>query len=148
MDRQWLAVGQLGKPKGLNGALFFNAYNPSSESLFQVATVKVGEEEFTVDEYITGGKRPVVRFLEVFSIDQAKRLVGQELWVKRSELPQLKSGQFYVGELVGFDVRSKEKILGKFSGVLSTPSNDIYVVKGTSGEVLLPVIPGVVENID
>ena len=54
-----------------------------------------------------------------------------------------------VYEIVGLEVVTEEgRSLGKVSEVLSTGANDVYVVKGPSGETLIPAIASVVQAID
>ncbi len=54
-----------------------------------------------------------------------------------------------VYEIVGLEVVTEEgRSLGKVSEVLSTGANDVYVVKGPSGETLIPAIASVVQVID
>lgn len=148
-DRQWFALGKLGKPKGLKGEMFFDAYNPDSDTLARVSNVRVETHEFHVAEFHAASTRPIVRFEEVSSVDQAKPLTGLELFVRRTDLPVLPKGQHFVGDLVGFEVKSRDnkKTLGVLKSVIPTVSNDIYVVQGEE-EILLPIIEGVIEKID
>ena len=54
-----------------------------------------------------------------------------------------------VYEIIGLEVVTEEgRSLGKVSEVLSTGANDVYVVKGPSGETLIPAIASVVQAID
>ena len=61
----------------------------------------------------------------------------------------LPEGRHYRFELVGLAVRSREgEDLGEVADVFSTGGNDVYVVRGPRGELLLPAIAGVIVEID
>ena len=67
-----------------------------------------------------------------------------------ADRPPLPKGLFYVHELIGFEVVDEEEgLIGKLTEILQTGANDVYVVtRPDASEVLLPVIPSVVLNID
>ena len=62
----------------------------------------------------------------------------------------LPEGCFYIFQLEGLRVYDGQRgFLGVIVNVLQTGANDVSVVSGGSfGEVLIPVIEGVVEDID
>ncbi len=58
-------------------------------------------------------------------------------------------GEFLVYEIVGLEVVVNDgRSLGHVSEVLSTGANDVYVVIGPKGEILVPAITSVVQTID
>ncbi len=79
-----------------------------------------------------------------------------EVEVLRGELLEALDGQvareegaYFVHELVGMRVVTVDgRELGELTEVLQTGANDVYVVKGPAGEVLIPAIPEVVTAID
>jgi 16S rRNA processing protein RimM len=62
----------------------------------------------------------------------------------------LPPGQFYVFQIVGLRARTAGgEALGEVVDVLRTGSNDVYVVRSSTGtETLLPAVEGVIETID
>ena len=82
--------------------------------------------------------------------EDAARYRNQLVYVTAADRPPLPKGQFYVHELIGFDVMDEEEsLIGKLTEILQTGANDVYVVtRPDASEVLLPVIPSVVLNID
>jgi 16S rRNA processing protein RimM len=68
---------------------------------------------------------------------------------REDSLPTLPEGEFYRFQLLGLRVVSTEgQELGTIEDVFSTPENDVYVVRGESGEVLIPAVEDVVTAID
>jgi 16S rRNA processing protein RimM len=55
----------------------------------------------------------------------------------------------YVHDLIGLRVESAEgEALGEITEILFTPANDVYVVAGPNGELLLPALRDVVLRVD
>ena len=79
----------------------------------------------------------------------AAELRGRLLAIPESELEPLPEGQYYRFQLIGLAVISTGgEELGSVSDVLSTGANDVYVVRGDRGELLLPATDEVVREID
>jgi 16S rRNA processing protein RimM len=57
-------------------------------------------------------------------------------------LPPLEDGQYYVSDLIGFEVKDESNmVIGFLKEVLSTGSNDVFVIKSITGEeILLPAL--------
>ena len=81
--------------------------------------------------------------------DQALQLAGLWLCVPQSEVPFAEEGEYFHYELLGLKVRTVEgEDLGEVAEILETGSNDVYVVKGAAGEILVPALSKVVREID
>ena len=79
----------------------------------------------------------------------ALELIGSEALIERSELPKLPKGEYYHFEIEGVEVFTKDNTsIGTIEGVLSTRSNDVYIVKGDSGEILIPAVDDIIVGID
>ncbi len=64
-------------------------------------------------------------------------------------LIQRNPDEHFVHELIGLRVETAEGyVVGTISDVLQPGANDVYVVKTSKGEVLVPVIADVVRQID
>ncbi len=85
-------------------------------------------------------------------IDEARALVGSELSVDRSSLPELEEGTYYWRDLIGLSVFDAAGYVGRIEAVFPTGSNDVYVVSSGEGdsrrEVMIPAIASVVLEID
>ncbi len=90
--------------------------------------------------------------VEVEGIDTpeaAKGFQGAVFEVPVSELPELPEGTFYHYDLIGLRVTSTEgEELGELVEIIATGANDVYVVRGTDGDLLLPAIPDVIKKVD
>ena len=80
---------------------------------------------------------------------QAQRLTGLWLCVPQSEVPTAEEGEYFHYQLIGLKVRTVEgEELGEVAEILETGSNDVYVVTGLEGEILVPALSRVVREID
>ncbi len=61
----------------------------------------------------------------------------------------LEEGEYYEHQVVGLAVVEQDGTpLGKVREILSTGANDVYIVVGPEGELLLPAIEPVILEID
>lgn len=97
-----------------------------------------------------GPKGPLVKVVGVDDVDAAKALCGRELLARADDLPAdwLASSDEVSGPVGMRVVDLKRGMLGEVVEVIETGANDVWVVEGPLGEVLLPVIDEVVLSID
>jgi len=81
--------------------------------------------------------------------DQAEALRGHELQIAEPEdLPE-DEGVYYQHDIVGLKVEDTAgEALGRVTDVLGTGANDVFVVRGPRGEILLPAVEDVVREVD
>ena len=92
---------------------------------------------------------PLISFKGVSDRNQAEALIGSDLFILKTALPELDQDTYYWFELIGLAVyTSQEEYLGRISSIFSTGSNDVYVVKKGQTEVLVPALASVVMEID
>ncbi len=102
-----------------------------------------------VDAVRRGPKGPLVTFENVDSITTAQCLVGAHVLVRSEAVP---TGWFDQPEPEGFEGYSvtdaEHGSLGVIAETIVTGANDVWVVHGPAGEVLIPVIDEVVIAVD
>jgi 16S rRNA processing protein RimM len=92
---------------------------------------------------------PLISFKGVTDRNQAQALIGGELFIPETELPELDEDTYYWFELIGLEVyTSQEEYLGRITSIFPTGSNDVYVVEDRQNEVLVPALESVVIDID
>lgn len=96
-----------------------------------------------------GPRGPLVCFEGVDSIDTAKRLVGAQVLAKTDDLPDTWVDEPEDEGVEGFAVTDEvHGLLGVVVETIVTGANDVWVVHGPVGEILIPVIDDVVLGID
>lgn len=79
----------------------------------------------------------------------ARALVGHWLTAPPETSPDLPQGEYFHFQLIGLKAMTEEgEELGEVTEILATGSNDVYVVAGGQGEVLLPAISEVIREVD
>ena len=72
--------------------------------------------------------------------DAAARLIGQDIAIRREQLPTPQEGEYYWTDLIGLEVETVDGVaLGVVDHLLETGANDVLVVKGER-ERLIPYI--------
>lgn len=90
-----------------------------------------------------------VGFREIADRDAAEALVGHDLFIPRSELPETDDDTWYWCDLIGLDVfDTYDHCIGRVTAMIDTGSNDVFVVKDGTDETLVPFIQSVVIEID
>jgi 16S rRNA processing protein RimM len=79
----------------------------------------------------------------------ADELRGMLVQIPTEEAEPLGEGEYYHFQLIGLAVETESgERLGQVVEVLETGANDVYVVRGIRGEVLLPAVDDVIRAID
>jgi 16S rRNA processing protein RimM len=148
-------VGRIVRTHGVRGALKIFPYGETlaatspGETLLLQAAEQGGESELTVAELRPQAKLWIGRFKEVPTVDDALRVCGSELFIPEDRLPPLEEGEFYHFQLIGLTAETEEgRVLGVVREIMETGGNDVYVLEGEGGELLVPAIEEVVLRID
>ena len=87
-------------------------------------------------------KATLIAALEgVTDINTAIKLKGKTVFIDRKNV-KLDDGRFFIADLINLNAIDAEtgETLGLVSDVLTLPSNNVYVIKGTR-EILVPAVP-------
>ena len=91
----------------------------------------------------------IISFRGVWNRDQAEVLRGKKIYLPVSQLPELEEGEYYYYQLIGLQVIDVHgEVLGKLTEIISTGSNDVYVVKKRDTEVLIPALESVIKEVN
>lgn len=91
----------------------------------------------------------IISFQGYPHINDVEAFKGGELKIPEEDLMELEEDEFYIHQLIGCEVFTEEgEKLGKIVDVLQTGANDVWVVKGKRGEVLLPYIDDCIKQVD
>jgi ribosomal 30S subunit maturation factor RimM len=112
-DRNWLPLGTVGRPYGVRGAFHVRLYNPESlafETLSHVELVRqelgqrTSSQSFEIVEASPRPKGLVMALRGLDSPEAAARWTGAEIRARRSDLPPLAPGEYYLVDLIGCEV--------------------------------------------
>jgi 16S rRNA processing protein RimM len=149
MEPRTLIVGRVLGPHGVRGEMRVEPLTDDPERIGRLRTVLVGEDEYQVAGARTMMPNVLLRLEGIATRDQAVLLRGQYLRIPASEAAPLPEGSYYHFQLLGLQVATTSgESLGTVREVLPLASNDVYVVRGDRGEILVPAVRDVIEEID
>jgi len=92
----------------------------------------------------------ILKLKDIENIKEAKTIVGSFLEVERKNAVKLPKDTYFIFEIIGLEVYTENNVfLGKVENVISTGSNDVYIVKGKNKkELFIPAIHEVVKNVN
>ena len=153
LDDEWVEIGVVARPHGLRGELKVLGVDDEMARFGQVREVQLvgrgGAVKGRVRRFRSTGRQVLLQVVGVESREDADRLRGATVSVRRSEVPPLEEGAYYAFELVGCEVftASGERV-GVVSEIRDYPANDVLVVRRGGRELLIPLVEPVVAKVD
>lgn len=92
----------------------------------------------------------LITFNGIDTMDKAQLLKDSKIIINRKDAVELPEDTYFIADLIDCSVYEDDIYLGKVYDVISTGSNDVYVVKDSESnkEILVPAIADVVKNVD
>ncbi len=147
-------VGKIIGTHGIKGLLKVYSYSGNIQSIQSVKTAFLKGKDGTLREHsvksVSAHAGGFILGLDDFSdINQVLSLSGSELCLMRSQLPMPDEDEYYWRDLIGLAVQTDQGVeLGTLVDIFETGSSDIYVVRGSTKEYLIPAIADVIACID
>jgi len=147
-----IQLGRVNAAYGLKGWVKIYSHTDPVEQILEYSPwqLRKNGKEFQVE--VNKGKahgKGVIALLVGFDgRDSAESLIGFEVWIDRTRLPRLASGEYYWHQLEGLTVINQSGIsLGKVDHLMETGANDVMVVRPGKGsfddkERLIPYVEG------
>ena len=152
MLQKFLEVGQVVGTHGIAGEMRVQPWCDSPDFLTKFKTLyldKNGENSVKVQSVRVHKNIALLKPPDVTSIEQAEKMRGKVLFIKREDA-KLSKDNWFVQELLDcevFDADSGEK-LGVLCDVSKTGANDVWHIKNNGREYLVPSIKDVVVSVD
>jgi 16S rRNA processing protein RimM len=147
-------IGKIVGTHGLKGTSKIQSYAESLE-IFKSGTALLvsspdgSENRYEIDWIKPHSRGALLALKEITGCDQAKSLIGAELYIEKAELPKLEPGTYYWFDLIGVNVyTSDDRCIGSIDSIIETGANDVYIVKNADKEILIPALESVVRSID
>lgn len=145
----FLTVGRVLTSWGKRGEIKVQVLTDFSQRFFPQTPVYIRGKVFTIEESRWHKGHVLLKLNGVDDIEGAKSLAGSWVEIPAADAFPLEEGRYYHHQLIGLDVWTTQgRFLGKVAEVLVALSNDIYVVKTSGKEILIPAIEDVVTSID
>lgn len=151
MTEAFLAVGRIIAPHGVRGEVKVEIQTDFPQRFQPGAQVWLEGETDPLQVLAARQQQDflLLQFDTISSRTDAELLRDRLLVVPRHRAMPLPDGEYYSDELQGLAVATTDgDELGVLVDVWWTNANEVYVVEGPWGEVLLPAIADVVQNVD
>jgi 16S rRNA processing protein RimM len=150
-EEQIRAIGKVTRPHGILGELKVQLAPQYAGALDGIRRVYLNDEPQA--RRVRGMREHqgalLLKLDGVSTRNDAEAWRGAIISIRLVDLPRLPEGEYYSHQLVGLRVqREGGEPMGTLSEVLATGSNDVYVVKTATGELLLPALESVVRSVD
>lgn len=145
-------LGKITKPFGTKGQVIFFLDVDCPEDYIELDSVLVDVKGILIPYFFhidsLNGNKATVTF-EDLSSEEALSLVGRELYLPLSMLPELTGNQFYFHEVVGFQVEDVHHgNIGIIQSIIDYPAQPLFQIDHQGTEILIPVIDPVIKCVD
>jgi 16S rRNA processing protein RimM len=147
----FLAIGRILRPHGVRGELRVEIHTdfPERFGVYRRVYVGPGYKPYQIEAHRPHGGRVLLKLREVADRTAAEELRGQWVYIAIEDAVPLAKGEVYLHDMLGLRVETVEgEQLGEVADIIETGANPVYVVRGLQGEILIPDIPDVIEEID
>jgi len=153
-EKDLFPIGRVVKPHGVKGKIKVKYFGEDLDRFFLYREVFIEDSRGRLQTYEIMEATPqppllILRLKGIETIDQVEPLVGKEILISKDSLPKLEEGEYYWFEILGMIVETEAgKRIGRVKEILPTGANDVYIIEGKRGEILLPATDEVIQRID
>ncbi len=145
-----VVVGRVRGPRGLQGEFYIEVISDSPGRFSSGAILFLDGQAHRIKRFSgpPGGKA-ALKLEGINSRTDAEEIRGQFLMVTEDMVPPLTDGDFYHFQIINAKVYTQEgEYLGIVTQILSTGSNDVYIVTLDGKELLIPALYDVIKEVD
>lgn len=148
-----VAMGYIKGVFGIKGWLKIAANTEYSDSLLDYPEWQLVKDGKTVVVTLEEGKvvngELQVKFEGINDRDLAFSLRGYTIEIPREAFAPTEEDEYYWTDLVGMTVVNKDHtVLGKVSNLMETGANDVLMIDGEHGQILIPFVSQYIETVD
>jgi 16S rRNA processing protein RimM len=151
-EPRFLVIGQITRPHGVRGDVRVFPHTDLPERFGWLDTVYLGLDDpqpIAVENARLHKEWVILKLAGYDSRDEVESLRGEFLQVLEADAIPLEEDEYFLYQLEGLLVETDEGVeLGTLSEILVTGANNVFVVRSSEREILLPDIPDVVQSID
>ena len=152
-NKNLVSIGLIVKHHGLRGDLKVFLYNEDSETLVSGITIWVKDKnDFTSFniESIKGAKSKfLIKIKDLNNRESCSFLLKKEIYVSRFDFPDINEDEFYINDVIGFNVQDHTgKAYGFLKDILLISGKEILLVEYHEKEIMIPNVESFVRLFD
>lgn len=145
----FVAVGWVRGPRGVRGELKVDPLTDFQQRFAPGAAVWAGAATYVVRRCRPHRNTLLLELEGIENRAAAEPLRNLLLEIPEESLESLPEGRYFRFQILGMEVYDQqERALGRIEDIIETGANDVYVVRDTAGELLIPAIDSIVKEID
>ena len=148
-----ILIAEVDRVRGLVGEVVVTVHADDPGRMADLASVFLkgseGYQEIAVEGYKRLRDRAVLKLAGYTTPEEARKLVGRELFIPAEASTPAPPGRYYAYQLLGLRALLPDgQVVGTVSEVLDQGSQSLLVIEGPSGEVLVPAVKPICVAID
>lgn len=153
MIKEYLEIGEIVGTHSVHGEIRVNPWCDSPAFIKKFKTLYFDEKGLKAVKVKSAREHGNVALLKlegIETVEDAQKLRGKILWMKRSDA-KLPKGSWFIAELLGcqvLDADDETVDYGVITDVSETGANDVWQITKDGVDYLIPVIPDVVVETD
>ena len=152
-SKDLVPIGLIVKHHGLKGDLKVFLYNEDSKTLVSGITIWIkNQNNFNAYdvELIKGSKSKfLIKIKDLNNRESCSFLLKKEIYVSRFDFPDINEDEFYVNDVIGFNVQDDTgKVYGFLKDILLIASKEVLLVEYQNKEIMIPNVENFVKLFD
>ncbi len=147
-----MAIGRVLKPHGVHGEMRVEPLTDQPERFEWLDHLYVGQDKprrVAIESVRYHQGYVLLKLAGYPTRDEAETLRNAVLQVTEADAIPLADNEYFLYQLEGIEVLTEEgEVLGRLVEVLETGANNVFVIAGPRGQLLVPDIPDVVREVD
>ncbi len=146
-------IGCITNTHALKGEVKVRNYSASQKRFEELKSILVliNDEyiEYQIEKVRYQKDVVLLKLKTIDTIEQAERLKGHSIFVRREDAPKLEEGAHYIADLIGMQVFEGDTLIGTLDDVFTAGAADVYSIKRKGKDpLLLPALKEVILSID
>ena len=149
----YFEIGHIDNTHGLKGEMKVRNYSNNPKRFEELKSVLI-EKNGTYYDYQIESVRyqkdiVLLKFKGIDTIEEAEKLKGNYIYIKREDAQALNDGEHYVADLLGSEVYEDDVLVGTLENIFTAGAADVYVIKRKGkDDLLLPALKTVILETD
>lgn len=145
---KYFDIGKIVNVHGIKGEVKIYPYTDHIELFNNLDYLLIDGIKHAISDTRIHQQMVLTHIENVDSRDEAIKFVNKVVYINREDGTKLEKDSYYFVDLLDCEVFEDEISLGKIKDIIQTGSNDVYVVRKNSDELLIPALKSVVLEVD
>ena len=141
MKNKFLEAGQIVNTHGIKGEVKIVPWCDTPDFLCDFDVLYIDEKPVEVEFARVHKNNVIAKLAGINDVDAAIAMKTKIVSIDRSDV-ELPEGRHFIADLIGLEVRDADTdaVLGFIDDVLTPPASEVYVIKGTGKEYMIPAV--------